>query len=162
MDSENIALTYQEQLDKLTGEKLITVRIIRGGTSLCFNTNIREIVETLEEMNKGVLSYTEKYFFGVIVSFAIEIKLLRLENTTLNFDKDEFLHIYKTKFQNRITKITNKYDNVQLNSDFTELYNSIKAEYNKVVNSDNINIQEYISIRKKFDDFRDEYKNQNN
>ena len=161
MDNENIALVYQEQLNKITGEKLINARIIRDDTILCFNTQFREIAETLQEMNKDVLYYTEKYFFS-IVNFAIEIKLSTLENTTLNLDKDEFLSIYKKKFQNRIQMITDKYDNIVLDNNFAKLYNSIKAEYNKLTKLDNINIQEYISIRNKFDNFRDEYKNKDN
>jgi hypothetical protein len=158
MDSENIASEYQEQLNKITGENIITVRIIRDGVSLCFNTSFREIAETLQEMNKDILYYTEKYFLTV-VTFAIEIKLSALENTTLNFDKDEFLGVYKKKFQDRIQIITNKYDNIVLGGNFADLYNSIKAEYKELTKSNTINIQDYISIRKKFDNFRDEYKN---
>jgi len=158
MDNENIASKYQEQLNKITGENIITVRIIRDGASLCFNTSFREIAETLEEMNKDTLYYSEKYFF-TIVTFAIEIKLSALENINLNFDKQEFLVVYKKKFQDRIQMIIDKYDNIILDSNFADLYNSIKAEYKELTNSNTINLQEYINIRNKFDKFRDEYKN---
>lgn len=158
MDNENIACKYQEQLDKITGERVITVRIIRYGENLCFNTSFREIAETLQEMNKDILYYRERYFFNII-NFAIEIKFSELENTTLNFNEQQFLYIYKKNCQNRIQMITDKYDNILLNKNLSELYSSIKAEYNKLVNSDNINIIEFIDVRKKFDNFRDKYKN---
>lgn len=41
MDKFKIATLYQEQLNKITGKKLITVRIIENDNILCFNTIIR-------------------------------------------------------------------------------------------------------------------------
>ena len=148
----NIINIYQRLLDDKFKPKKIEVDIIYDDTTLvirCFEREILNCILKYHEKKYNISGFFKESLLGKII--LLNVKEVKKIYETLNFNDIYFY--YKIEFDNRVKKIIEKYDiifKIEPNTEYTKL----KSDYEKVINVDTIDIEDYYQIRERFETLR--------
>lgn len=150
----NIINTYQRLLDDKFKPKKLEVDIIYDNKTLvirCFEREILNSILKYHEQKYNISGFFRESLLGKII--LLNVKEVKKIYKTLNFNDIYFY--YKIEFCNRVKMIIDKYDiifKIEPNQEYIQL----KFDYEKVINKDSINIEDYYQIRKRFETLRNQ------
>lgn len=145
----DIAEQYQNAFDDIIGKKRLTVRLIHNDEYLCVNSNERELLHTIQEVQRaqfGVEWHFKENMLGKCIMLPLEQHVSPLFNG--------FAVQYKVLFQQRIQMIIDRYDKKPLDNDKQVFYEQIKVLYAHLVETQVIDFDEYKNMRDLFERIR--------
>lgn len=147
-----LAKQFQLVLNELVGEKRVQVHIIHHETDICINSQERELLYAIQELQREkqnkMWTYSENIF-----SKALMISITECPVPSF----DGFSEIYKKHYQERIQLIINKYD--EKYEDSTLFVLDYDHKYGEILNNFAF-VDKKISI--KYEDVKDVYRELHN
>lgn len=141
---------YQKELDNIFGKDIVVVSIIHNDRDLNIFSHEREILKSIKknQMDNYNLSWVFKEtIYGKSIYIDLNNVNTHISSGNINFSNIE--RDYKKYFIHRINLIMNC-----INENYKDTtYNTIVYNYNKLIEKNVVNFEEYKNIRNKFEKY---------
>lgn len=142
--------TLQTELDAIVGEKRLKVRLIHDDTQLCVNAHERELLETIQELQRTMFD-REWHIKENIFNKALLLPVDQWDDGPGPYFNG-FIPVYKKFYAKRIQMIIRKYDARSLSEDRQALYEEAKRRFYALDTDD---MTQYKEVREMFERIRD-------
>ena len=142
--------TLQTELDAIVGENRLKVRLIHDDTQVCVNAHERELLQTIQELQRT--SFDRHWHIKEnLFNKALIIPVDQWDDRPgPNFNG--FIPVYKKFYAERIQMIIRKYDARSLSEDQQVLYKEAKRRFYALDTDD---MAQYKEVRDMFERIRD-------
>ena len=141
---------YQEALDNIFGKDRVIVSIIHNDRDLNIFSHEREVLKSIKKNQMD--NYNISWFFKETIygkSIYIDLNNVNKHISSGNINFSNIDRDYKKYFIHRINLIMNG-----INEDYKDTtYNTIVYNYNKLIEKNVVNFEEYKNIRNKFEKY---------
>lgn len=141
---------YQKELDNIFGKDIVVVSIIHNDRDLNIFSHEREILKSIKKNQMD--NYNLSWFFKETIygkSIYIDLNNVNTHISSGNINFSNIERDYKKYFIHRINLIMNC-----INENYKDTtYNTIVYNYNKLIEKNVVNFEEYKNIRNKFEKY---------
>ena len=156
---------YNGFFGKIFGKDKIVCRLIHLETDICFNSQDREILYSIQELFKDSFSFRES-FFGKCICGTIQ-KFRHVINNSFHLDfqvlNNSYLKYFKDRINLLMTTLTEQYPLLGVNPDYNQLKEQFSMSIPKIIYYEKIiDLQPLYSNREGWEQLRKKIINNKN